>query len=111
MIKIRLPKKIKNLINAKNNDDVIRNNLIISKNIRSGNKKRRFFRIETFDTSHVLSKIKSIRGLSVLAAQSNSIIVSQSVKSIPLSENKLFNNIKSINSIHVESDLIEYYYA
>ena len=86
-------------------------NLIISKNIRSGNKKRRFFRIETFDTSHVLSKIKSIRGLSVLAAQSNSIIVSQSVKSISLSENKLFNNIKSIKSIHVESDLIEYYYA
>jgi hypothetical protein len=31
MIKIKLPKKIKNLINAKNNDDVIRNNLIISK--------------------------------------------------------------------------------
>jgi hypothetical protein len=31
MIKIKLPKKIKNLINVKSNDDVIRNNQIVSK--------------------------------------------------------------------------------
>ena len=31
MIKIKLPKKIKNLISVKSNDDVIRNNQIVSK--------------------------------------------------------------------------------
>ena len=54
MIKIRLPKKIKNLINAKNNDDVIRNNLIISKKfpkiiLDNDIKKRIFFKIKKKD--------------------------------------------------------------
>ncbi len=85
--------------------------LVVAKNIRREKKVKRFFRIETFDTSLVLSKIKNFRGVSVLTAQSNSIIVSQSAKSIPLPENKSFNKIKSIKSIQSESDLIEYYYA
>tara|TARA_A100001015_G_scaffold87925_1_gene97864 strand:- start:6873 stop:7751 length:879 start_codon:yes stop_codon:yes gene_type:complete len=85
--------------------------LVVAKNIRREKKVKRFFRIETFDTSLVLSKIKNFRGLSVLTAQSNSIIVSQSARSIPLPENKSFNKIKSIKSIQSESDLIEYYYA
>ena len=85
--------------------------LVVAKNIRSENKVKRFYRIETFDTPFVLSNIKKFRGLSVLAAQSNSIIVSQSVKSVPLPQNKSFNKIKSIKSIQSESDLIEYYYA
>ena len=85
--------------------------LVVAKNIRSENKAKRFYRIETFDTPFVLSNIKKFRGLSVLAAQSNSIIVSQSVKSVPLPQNKSFNKIKSIKSIQSESDLIEYYYA
>ena len=85
--------------------------LVVAKNIRSEKKVKRFFRIETFDTPFVLSKIKNFRGLSVLATQSNSIIVSQSARSIPLPENKSFNKIKSIKSIKPESDLIEYYYA
>ena len=85
--------------------------LVVAKNIRSKKKAKRFFRIETFDTPLVLSKIKNLRGLSVLATQSNSIIVSQSARSIPLPENKSFNKIKSIKSIKSESDLIEYYYA
>jgi len=82
--------------------------LVVAKNIRSENKAKRFYRIETFDTPFVLSNIKKFRGLSVLAAQSNSIIVSQSVKSVPLPQNKSFNKIKSIKSIQSESDLIEY---
>ena len=85
--------------------------LVVAKNIRSEKKVKRFFRIETFDTPFVLSRIKNFRGLSVLATQSNSIIVSQSARSIPLPENKSFNKIKSIKSIKPESDLIEYYYA
>ena len=85
--------------------------LVVAKNIRREKKVKRFFRIETFDTSLVLSKIKNFRGVSVLTAQSNSIIVSQSARSIPLPENKSFNKIKSIKSIQSESDLIEYYYA
>ena len=85
--------------------------LVVAKNIRSENKAKRFYRIEAFDTPFVLSNIKKFRGLSVLAAQSNSIIVSQSVKSVPLPQNKSFNKIKSIKSIQSESDLIEYYYA
>ena len=85
--------------------------LVVAKNIRREKKVKRFFRIETFDTSFVLSKIKNFRGVSVLTAQSNSIIVSQSARSIPLPENKSFNKIKSIKSIQSESDLIEYYYA
>ncbi len=85
--------------------------LVVAKNIHREKKVKRFFRIETFDTSLVLSKIKNFRGVSVLTAQSNSIIVSQSARSIPLPENKSFNKIKSIKSIQSESDLIEYYYA
>ena len=85
--------------------------LVVAKNIRSENKAKRFYRIETFDTPFVLSDIKKFRELSVLASQSNSIIVSQSVKSVPLPQNKSFNKIKSIKSIQSESDLIEYYYA
>ena len=85
--------------------------LVIAKDIRGVSSKKRFFRVETFDAKYVLSKIKSLRGLSVLAAQSNSILVSQSVNSIPLTENKTFNKIKSIKSIQIESDLIEYYYV
>ena len=85
--------------------------LVISKNIRGNNKNKRFFRIETSDAAHVLSKIKKIRGISVLTAQSNSIIVSQSTRSIPLLENKIFGKINSIKSVQTESDLIEYYYA
>ena len=85
--------------------------LVIAKDIRGVSSKKRFFRVETFDAKYVLSKIKSLQGLSVLAAQSNSILVSQSVKSIPLTENKTFNKIKSIKSIQIESDLIEYYYV
>ena len=69
------------------------------------------FRIETSDAAHVLSKIKKIRGVSVLTAQSNSIIVSQSSRSIPLIKNKIFGRINSIKSVQAESDLIEYYYA
>jgi hypothetical protein len=85
--------------------------LVISKNIRGNNKNKRFFRIETSDAAHVLSKIKKIRGVSVLTAQSNSIIVSQSSRSIPLINNKIFGRINSIKSVQAESDLIEYYYA
>ena len=85
--------------------------LIISKSIHNGKKNKRFFRIETSDTNHVLSKIKKIRGITILTAQSNSIIVSQSSRSIPLIENKIFSKINSIKSVHHESDLIEYYYA
>ena len=85
--------------------------LVVAKNIRREKKVKRFFRIETFDTSLVLSKIKNFRGVSVLTAQSNSIIVSQSFRNIPLPENKSFNKIKSIKSIQSESDLIEYYYV
>ena len=85
--------------------------LIISKSIHNGKKNKRFFRIETSDTKHVLSKIKKIRGITILTAQSNSIIVSQSSRSIPLIENKIFSKINSIKSVHSESDLIEYYYA
>ena len=85
--------------------------LVIAKDIRGVSSKKRFFRVETFDAKYVLSKIKSLRGLSVLAAQSNSILVSQSVNSIPLTENKTFSKIKSIKSIQIESDLIEYYYV
>ena len=90
---------------------VKKGSLVVAKNIRREKKVKRFFRIETFDTSLVLSKIKNFRGVSVLTAQSNSIIVSQSARSIPLPENKSFNKIKSIKSIQSESDLIEYYYA
>ncbi len=86
-------------------------NLIINKNIRNSKKTKRFFRIETSNTNHVLSKIKKMRGISVLNAQSNSIIISQSSRSIPLSKNKTFSKITSIKSVRSESNLIEFYYA
>ena len=54
--------------------------------------------------------IKKIKGVSILSKQSNSIIVSQNSRNLSLLNNKTLKKLKCIQSIHTESDLIEYYY-
>ena len=85
--------------------------LIINKNIRNEIKTKNYFRIEISDLSKALEIIKGIKGVSILSKQSNSIIVSQNSRNLSLLNNKTLKKLKCIQSIHTESDLIEYYYV
>ena len=85
--------------------------LIINKNIKTELKRKNFFRIEISDLNEALEIIKKIKGVSILSKQSNSIIVSQNSRNLSLLNNKTLKKLKCIQSIHTESDLIEYYYV
>ena len=85
--------------------------LIINKNIRNEIKTKNYFRIEISDLNKALEIIKKIKGVSILSKQSNSIIVSQNSRNLSLLNNKTLKKLKCIQSIHTESDLIEYYYV
>ena len=85
--------------------------LIINKNIRNEIKTKNYFRIEISDLNEALEIITGIKGVSILSKQSNSIIVSQNSRNLSLLNNKTLKKLKCIQSIHTESDLIEYYYV
>ena len=85
--------------------------LIINKNIQTELKRKKFFRIEISDLSKAIKVIKKIKGVSIISKQSNSIIVSQNAKNISLTENKNLKKLEYIQSVHIESNLIEHYYV
>ena len=85
--------------------------VIANKHIKLTTRKKIYYRLETTNSKKAVEAIKGINGTTILSNQNSTIIFSQNKNEQPIINNSNFNNLDCIRSIHIESDLIRYFYV
>ena len=85
--------------------------LIVTKHIKSGLKTKIFYRLETTNNEKALKAINGVNGTNILSNQNSTIIFSHKNNKTSILDNNTIKNLECIRSIHIESDLIEYFYS